>query len=185
METRGHLGVVLTVVSSGGIVLLGADLLAPTLATGAALLGCLVLGACCAPLPNALESLTGARRRGYPHSVLAPVAFAPVCYLLVLGAGTQVRAMLGTAVDPVTWGAIALGIAGTIGGSWLVHIAVDGGTHGRDRFVLRPFAPVSDRSVAAGFYRSDSRVANASALLVGLLTTALLAVVFSLRAILG
>ncbi|GAA0306068.1 metal-dependent hydrolase [Halarchaeum salinum] len=185
METRGHLGVVLTVITSGAIVLLGADLIAPTLATGAALAGCLVLGACCAPLPNALESLTGTRHRGYPHSILAPVAFAPVCYLLVLGVGTQARTVVGTAIGTATWGAIALGVAGTVGGSWLVHIAVDGATHGRDRFVLRPFAPVSDRSVAVGLFRSDSPIVNASALLVGLLMTALLGVVFCLRALLG
>ncbi|GGM59685.1 hypothetical protein J2752_001691 [Halarchaeum rubridurum] len=185
METRGHLGVVLTVIASAGIVLLGADLVAPTPTVGAALAGCLALGACCAPLPNALESLTGTRRRGYPHSVLAPVAFAPVCYLLVLGAGTQVRTVVGSMAGTATWGAIALGVAGTVGGSWLVHIAVDGGARGDGRFVLRPFAPVSDRAVAAGLYRSDSPVVNASALLVGLLTTANLAVVFCLRALLG
>ncbi|WP_188884426.1 hypothetical protein [Halarchaeum grantii] len=182
MNNWGHRGVSLATISSGGIVLLGADLVQPTLLTILALYGCLSLGVVTAALPNTLETLTGLQRRGLLHSVLTPISFVPVVYLLVLGTGAQLQRIFAqTLLVPPSWDILATFIAGTTGGVWLLHIAVDSGAYSRGTLSLRPFAPLSERIVSANLYQSDSRLVNWCALIVGTLMAVLLTVILIIQ----
>ncbi|MFC7166082.1 hypothetical protein [Halospeciosus flavus] len=89
MDTAGHRGVTLTVISTIGLALLGSDLLEPSIPVGGALLLCLGIGYVVAPLPNTLEQVVNRGRRGPLHSVFSPLLVAPVLYFSLLGAIAQ------------------------------------------------------------------------------------------------
>lgn len=155
----------LVLVATIALVLLGADVVQPTVVTGGSTALCLAVSYFCASAPDDLERFLGGDHRSHLHSLLVPLVLIPTLYFALYGLAVQ-----GLQLAQVQWSGYVLDVwqyvsfllAGTVGGTWLVHNIVDMGSGAGGGFVVTPLSPISDRTVAYSYYKSDDQMLNTS-----------------------
>jgi inner membrane protein len=159
MHRFGHLGVGLLFAAFPTAVLFGAGF--PFAGIG---LAAFCISTC--RLPDEAESIPGIGHRTITHTVLFTLGVGVVASLGVTGLFVATRDVLP--IDRIVYVSVPIGaMLGVVS-----HLAADALTVGRGNFAIKPFWPVSKRTVRLGLVKSGNTVANVGLLIGGGITFA-------------